>query len=140
MPSEPISLPSGASLEIQIAPFATSHKLWQTIARELTRVEFTFDMSAIEDASARDFNSLKNAVFQVLQSDAVDAAMRDCAKRCLYNHQRITDSTFDSVEARADYLPVAWEVTLANIRPFANSLLSLLSKGEKPKSADPKPA
>lgn len=133
---DPITLDSGAELVVTIASFKEGNHLLKTLARELKGVDLEMDLSpdTFKNIGDKDVNSLKNLVLQLLQSEAVEAAVMACAKRCLYNQQRITDQTFEPVEARPDFLPVVWEVMKANLRPFFSGLASLFSKSESPPS------
>ncbi len=135
---DPITLKSGSTLEIGIASFASGNRLMKTVARELSSVSFDFNLSNFSDLSGQDINVLKNAVFQLLQSDALETALMECAKKSLYNGEKITPQTFEPEDARQDYVPVAWEVMKANLSPFFKGLdLSSLTS-EKPSSNAPK--
>ena len=135
---DPITLKSGSTLEIGIASFASGNRLMKTVARELAAVSFDFNLSNFSDLSGQDINVLKNAVFQLLQSDALEAALMECAKKSLYNGEKITPQTFEPEDARQDYMPVAWEVMKANLSPFFKGLdLSSLTSA-KPSSNAPK--
>lgn len=121
---DPINLKSGAVLAVQIAPFEVANKLVKAVARELTVVSFDMELGNVDlsNLQPKDLNTLKNAAFQLLQSDAVEACVFGCMARCLYEGQKITKDTFEKPEARADYLPVAWEVMKANLSPFFKNL------------------
>lgn len=136
---DPITLKSGSQLAIGVAPFATGNKLLKTIARELASVRVDFDLSNLSNPTNRDLDSVKNAAFQLLQSDAVETVLKECMARCLYNGQRITETTWEDENARQDYLPVAWEVMKANLLPFLKSLgLSFSAKSQPETSNGPK--
>lgn len=135
---DPITLKSGAQLALTIAPFAVGNRLLKTVARELAAVDFDMDTVNFSELSGKDINTLKNALFQLLQSDALETALLECMKRCLYNNERITETTFEPEDARPDYLPVAWEVIKVNLRPFFSGLdLSSLTSA-RPVSSDQK--
>lgn len=121
---DPITLKSGAELAVQLAPFSVANKLVKAVARELTTVNFDMDLGSVDLAKIqpKDINTLKNAAFQLLQSDPVEAALMACMERCLYNGQKIVKATFEDENTRADYLPVAWEVMKANLTPFFKNL------------------
>src|SRR5690242_20291792 len=120
--SDPITLKSGAVLTVAIASFASGNKLMKTVARELSGVDFNLELKNLDELSEKDINVLKNVVFRIIQSDAIEQALLECMKKCLYNDQRITLETFETEDARQDYLPVAWEVMKANLRPFFSGL------------------
>ncbi len=135
---DPITLPSGATLEVAIAPFAAGNRLMKTVARELSVVKFDFEVKSLSELMAQDINVLKNILFQLIQSDALDAAVQECMKKCLYNGERITSATFESESARPDYVPVVGEVMVANLRPFFAGLASLLSTSARHLTSAPK--
>lgn len=138
---DPITLKSGAELQVQIAPFAVGNRLLKTVARELAAVDFNMDFGEIDlsKVSAKDINTLKNAAFRLLQSDEVEKAVLECMKRCLYRGQAIRPDTFEDENARSDYLPIAWEVMKANLIPFFNGLDLPSSASEKLTSSAQKP-
>jgi hypothetical protein len=115
---EKITLKSGATLDIQLAPFAEAMRLFKTIANELKSADVQLDGLSMEKIKGTDINGIKNAVLQLLGSDAIEASVRTCMVRCLYNGTKITPQTFEPNDARQDYLPVAWEVVKFNMGPF----------------------
>jgi hypothetical protein len=137
---DPTTLKSGHILTVSLAPFSDANKLLKTVARELTAVSFDLDLGNVDLAkiAPKDINTLKNAAFQLLQSEAVETALFKCMERCLYDGQRITRETFDGPEARADFLPVAWEVMKENLTPFFKNLGFASSISEAPQSNAPK--
>lgn len=136
---DPLTLKSGATLTVTLASFADANRLLKVVARELAAVSFDMDSVDFAGLSGKDINTLKNAIFQIVQSDGIEAVIRDCAKKCLYNGERIIwPNTFEPEGARQDYLPVAWEVMKANLSPFFAGLALSLSTNASPLSADPK--
>lgn len=133
MSESQIQLKSGAMLELKMAPFSKGTKLFKVIAAELKGVEI--ELGDIGNLGSRDINSLKNVVFQLIGSDALESAFFDVAQHSLHNGQKIIRATFEPEDARGDYLSTAWEVIKFNIAPFLSGLdLSLLTKGS-PKAA-----
>ena len=127
MMPEKLSLKSGATLELQLASFAEAMRLFKTIANELKAVDIELDGLSLEKIKGTNINGIKNAVLQLIGSDAIETAVAKCMVRCLYNGQKIGPQTFETIEARADYLPVSWEVVKFNMAPFfANLDLSSL--------------
>jgi len=126
-----ITLKSGAMLELKAASFSAGMKLFKTIAAELKGVDIELGGLDLKEVGAKDINSLKNVIFQLLASDAIEAAFFDCAKKSLHNGQSIVRMTFEPETARGDYLPVVWEVVKFNIAPFFSGLdLSSLTKSK----------
>jgi hypothetical protein len=132
---DPIQLKNGALLTVSLAPFTDANRLLKAIARELAQVNFDLGDLDLKEISGKDINVLKNAVFQLLQSDAVETAVMKCAEKCLYNNERITSETFSKEDDRPAYLPVVWEVMKANLSPFFAGLnLSSLTSASPPTS------
>jgi len=133
--SEPITLKSGAVLVLGSPSFAHGMKLFKVIVNELKLVDLDISSLDLRTFAGKDINSLKNAIFQLLGSDALEAAIFDCAIKSTYNSMKITRETFAPDEARADYFPVAWEVIKHSLRPFFSNLdLSFLTDAKPPQS------
>jgi hypothetical protein len=123
--SAKVSLPSGAELEMTLAPFLEGEKLFSATAECLKTVKM--EGLNTEDLSAS-FESLKSAVLSCITSKELKEALLACLKRCTYNGQRITSwDIFEDVNAREDYLSVCWEVVKFNLTPFTKSLFSKFS-------------
>lgn len=107
-------LPSGAKLEITVADFATSKKLYMVVAEEALRlrVSSSAEMEAV----------IKDLLCLAVSSEKIEAAIWACMSRCTYNGVKVTQDTFEPVEAREDYLAALFEVASENIRPFTKSL------------------
>lgn len=128
-----ILLKSGAVLVVNMAPFSSSNKLLKVIVKELKNVEIELENLDLAKFASQDINTLKNAVCQMLASDALEQAVFECMAKCTYNGSRIVKDTFEPEDARGDYLPCAWEVIKANLRPFFSGLdLSSLTSGPAP--------
>ena len=137
MSEDQITLKSGAMLELKMAPFAKGTKLFKVIASELKGVEIELGDLKMSDIGSKDINSLKNVFFQLIGSDALEAAFFDVAGHSLHDGQRITRTTFEPEKTRGDYLPTAWEVIKFNVAPFFSGLdLSSLTKSS-PKPVGP---
>lgn len=123
-----INLPSGAKLEITLAPFGVAHALHKAVLRELKALK-------VSDNDVIDVNLWKDLLCTLLSSDKVEECMWECLKRVLYDGQKVTRDTFESEQARGDFLTVCFEVGKANLLPFVKSLYAeyghLLSKPKK---------
>lgn len=109
-----ITLPSGAILKVVPAPFAESKALYQAILSEVKTIALGMNAelpSLFKDLFCTGFSSPK-----------IEAALYKCFARCLYNEQKITEDTFEPIDAREDYTSVCVEVTKENIGPFLKSL------------------
>lgn len=121
-----VSLPSGAELEMTLAPFMEGERLFTATAQCLKSVSVS-GKEDIEDLTSN-VNSIKDAILSCITSQEMKDAILGCLKRCTYNKQRITSwDIFDDVNARGDYLTVCWEVVRFNLSPFMKNLFSKLS-------------
>lgn len=116
-------LPSGAELAFNPAPFSDAKALYQAILDELRAVAFIgLDLDDLEKEVPTDL--IKNLFCAGFASKKIEAALWECFKRARYNGQKITEDTFEPINAREDYSVVCVEVARENIAPFAKSLMS----------------
>jgi hypothetical protein len=113
-----VKLPSGAELEINLAPFSDANALNKAVARELAKLKLD------KEIELNDPSFLKDLVCAAIASEDIMAALWVCFKRCTYSGLRITSETFEPEEARGDYFIICKEVLQANCLPFIKSLLS----------------
>lgn len=124
--NQKVSLPSGAELEITLAPFLEGEKLFSATAECLKGVKVDGN-TEVQDLTSN-LNSIKDMFLSCLTSQEMKSAILACLKRCTYNNQRITSwDIFDDAKAREDYLTVCWEVCKFNLAPFTKSLFSKFS-------------
>ena len=128
--NESITLKSGRQLLLGLAPFSVGTKLFKAVLAEVRSVEI--------DATKMDLNmelnltkldpkligTVKNLLCEIAGSDAVEAAVFECMSRCTLAGIKIDRTTFESAEAREDYLPVVVEVMKFNLAPFFRGLAS----------------
>lgn len=109
-------LPSGAVLEITLAPFADANKLFKIVGKEFKQIGIKPDQELL------DANFLKDCFCTLISSDEVIAAIMVCAKRCTYNGLKITEETFEPAEARGDYIVALTLIAQENVIPFMSGL------------------
>ena len=113
-----VKMPSGALLRIQPAPFKASKALYQAILVELKGI--TLDLKS-ELASL-----YKDLLCTAFSSPAVEAAIWECMKSCILEKagikSKVAEASFESIDARGDYLIACMEVAKDNIAPFMRSL------------------
>ena len=140
MIKETKTLASGRKLELQHADFDVAMALLQAVARELLKVGIDVKVNPrrIQDLLNADFPVavFKDALCNLVASVEVLGLVRQCMARCLYQGQAIGETTFESVEAREDFLEIAQEVMMLNLRPFLGKLLSRLPN-QGTRSEDP---
>ncbi len=119
---------SGAEVVINIAPWKDAKNLKKTIEREIASlgIDFTSEPVAI-------------IAMKLDGSDAIDAALWPCLIRCLRNGEKITETTFDDIDARQDYYDIVQACVKENLGPLADSLFSKFSAftGISMKQAEP---
>lgn len=134
---EEIILPSGAKLQITVAPFADSHALLKAILRSVRGAQFStgimdtdMSMEGIKN-SPEALSQIIDKVLSIATSDEVDAALRKCFERVIYQGVKLTISIFDdpnfSEDIRVDYYTICMKVIEANCKPFFKETFSGLS-------------
>lgn len=115
------TMPSGAVLEVGIAPFAVAKALYQAVLRELRHISI--------GTGKPDMAELWKDVFCVgFASNEIEEAIKPCLARCLYDGEKITDASFEPEDRRQDYMQVLMEVAKDNIGPFAKALFATWKK------------
>lgn len=116
-----ITVPSGAKVVINPADFRASIALKNALQRELAKSNTTLKMNLNSDAL-----ELGRLIMLVDSSPEVNALLWPCLARCTYNDEKITEKTFEPVEARQDYYDIVLECGRVNLSPFFESALSKL--------------
>lgn len=122
-----IDLPSGAVLEIGLLPYEDAWKVQQKVAAVFETLKIDIEKIDLKNLFATDIMAIKGPIMHLLSNEVIIAAAKDCFKKCLYNGLKIDVLTFDSKEARGDYLYCVFHVLKANIEPFFAGLVSFLS-------------
>ncbi len=109
-----ITLPSGAKLEITPAPFPQANALYKAVLAEGVKVKIEgFD--SVE-------NAIKDAFCIAMSSPLIESCVKACMARATYKGLKITDETFEPMDARADYTEVFSAVMKETLKPFTKSL------------------
>jgi hypothetical protein len=119
-----MKLPSGAELRITLAPFSDSKALYQAFLEEIKGLK-------VESSTEIDTNFIKDIFCVGLASKKFEVALWKCMERALYNNLKITENTFEPVEARQDYMLVCFEVAKENIAPFTKTLMPLFNQAKE---------
>lgn len=121
---------SGAKVKINVAPFGAAMKLKSAIQKKYaeTGIEIAGDFKELK-LSELDLSIDKIAQLAMAldSSEEIYRALFDCLIRCTYNGEKITESTFEPVEAREDYYQIVIECLKVNFTPFLKGLASRLS-------------
>lgn len=115
-----VELPSGAKLEITLAPFVDARALYQAFADE-------FKTLKIQGTTELDYNFLKDIFLVGISSKKIEQALDLCMKRATYNGAHIDGDTFTPEESRQDYFEVCFEIAKVNIMPFTKALMQKYS-------------
>lgn len=110
------TLTSGKDLKITIATFEEANALWMAVNKDLKSVNMASDVEI-------DPNLIKDLFCTVASSKDIRQAMQPLLRRCLYNGEKIDEKTFDSREAREDYLEIFEMVATENLLPFTKRLV-----------------
>lgn len=109
---------SGTKAIINPADFQDAMNLKNAVIRELVRSSALANL----DFSA-DVKTLAAMAMTVDSSVEVYEALWPCLARCLYKDEKITKKTFESVETRRDFYPIALACLKENVSPFFDGLL-----------------
>jgi len=126
-----VKLSSGAILGLQMADFEDGTALYQTLCAELVGIQIPMQATDLKSMASMDISVLKDGFLKLMASKAIYSQVWKCMNSCTYAPAgteaplRILKNTFQTEEARKDFLPVAWEVLSYNLAPFFESLGSL---------------
>lgn len=120
MSSEKIKLNSGRVLTLGLAPFGDSRKLYQIASEGMTNFK-------LEGKQELDFNFLKDITCFLISNKEFEEALMECAKKCLYEGEKITEDIFEDEKAREDYLEICFHIAKKNIAPFTKTLMQKYS-------------
>lgn len=127
-----LTAPSGATVIINPAPWIDAKTLKKALEEQIGLTGLTL---------GSDLTQVLSKILLIDSSDKVDTALMACLARCLRNNEKITNETFNNVEARADYYQIAFACAKVNIGPLVESLSSLLSElGVMKKKSEEPPA
>jgi hypothetical protein len=104
-----ITLNSGNTIQITLAPFKEAKALFQAVQREMSGANLDADLA-------------RQSFLAFQCSEKVEQALEPCMRRVLYNGLKIDDDTFEPEKAREDYLEIRTYVIQENIVPFSKSL------------------
>ena len=118
-------LPSGSKLDVTPLDFGEAFAVFQQVAKIIGLLEL--DLAAIgigKDFLAQDLVKFKRPLAQVLSNHELEKAGKQCLKKCTYNGLKVTDSTWNDIEARKDYLFAMFFALKDNCGPFLEGAFS----------------
>ncbi len=110
-------LKSGKKLEVDIAPIETGLTLYRAILTECKNANLDLTV-ADDDTVMTMLMKNKEACLNVLASEMVLEAVKDCCAKVVYDKQRFNMELFNKIENRKDFIPTMMIVAMENIRPF----------------------
>lgn len=110
--------PSGAKIVINPAPWKDAKGLKNAIQKAAATTELKISMD--------DVGGLLRTFLQTDSAPEVDAALAPCLARCTRNGEKITDATFEEVDARQDYYEIVFACVKENLGPLVDSLIAKL--------------
>jgi hypothetical protein len=129
-----INLPSGSILDVTLMPFEIAWEVSQAVLKEVKKLDIEtaaldlFNRPKEADVGIGDLLKLKDPICEVLSNPVFVENAKKCFVKCTYKSLRIDDDTFESVEARGDFIHIVYHVLSTNISPFFKSLDSFLPK------------
>lgn len=131
------NLPTGAKIQITVAPFADAHALLKAIMRSVKGMDFPqsildTDMSlAGAMGNPQLLSKIIDKILSIAVSDEVEQALFKCMERATYNGLKIDRRLFDDPNVteslREDYYSICFKVIEANCKPFFKKTFSELS-------------
>lgn len=115
-------------LNITPASFQEANELrrvvGEAVAKEPLRFGKEFNTEKILDNEITGdlLSGVLGPLLSIVNSRDVESAILVCAKRCLYNKQKIDQDFFEDVENRELYFPILFEIAKENLSPFFGSL------------------
>lgn len=119
-------LQSGKKLELDIAPIETCLSLYRAILIECKGAGLDLSV-ANEDTIMTVLLKNIDAVLNVLASENVLEAVKDCCSKVIYDKQHFSMDLFNKIESRKDFIPVMMIVAMENIRPFFDEPHTILN-------------
>lgn len=125
-------------LEITPAPFADALELKRSIGEALNKKKLEIsglnvDLDKLTETEITPdlLGSLLQPVLSLVNSREVERDLMLCAKRALYDNNKIDADFFEDVNNRALYFPIMLEIAKVNIGPFFQGLFSGLKEAKK---------
>lgn len=125
-------------LEITPAPFADALELKRSIGEalnkkklEISGLNVDLDKLVETEVTGDLLGSLLQPVLSLVNSREVERDLMLCAKRALYDKNKIDADFFEPVETRELYFPIMLEIAKVNIGPFFAGLFSGLKEAKK---------
>jgi len=118
------TLPSGIAFEVTPLPYEDAWGVTQSFFAVVEKLNIDLQGLDLSALSSVDVLKFKGPICSVLASNDCLKAAKTCFSRCLYNNLKIDASTFESKQARGDFLFACFYALKENIAPFFETALS----------------
>lgn len=115
---------NGAEVEIKLASWGETTQLKDSIEQALIKKGFSIGDIKIESLEVEAMGQLLQAIMMVDSDPEVRNSIFKCLARCLYNGERITQDTFEPLEARENYYEIVIACIKENLSPLVKRLFS----------------
>ena len=110
MPREIITVNGKAKVVFNETDFRTANKLKSALTKAVKAQGYNLaDLGTTETLEVLDV------------SDELQSVLFECLKKCTYNSAKITEDTFESLEARSDYYEILLICLEVNYFPFVKA-------------------
>jgi hypothetical protein len=116
----------GKELQITMCSFDEGMELQDSIAAALAEQKISLDMPKPTKGKAQpdiDPGAIIQPILKVIGDKRIRDALFACAKRAIYDNQKVDKEFFEDASNRKLYYPIMMEVLKINIGPFIDSLI-----------------
>jgi hypothetical protein len=118
---------NGKELQITICSFDEGMELQDAVADALASQKI--DLGGVDVTKKKkgdeniDIGGIIQPILKVISSPRLRNALFACARRAIYDNQKIDKEFFEEAKNRALYYPIMLEVLKVNLGPFIGSLI-----------------
>lgn len=123
---ESFVLPSGAKFDVQPLSYEGSWVVTQSLLKSIEQTELDLKGIDFKQLTGMDVLQFKGPICALLADQRVLDAAKSCFKKCRYNDKAIDSMTFETKDARQDFLHCCFYALKENVAPFFGSLVSSL--------------
>jgi hypothetical protein len=117
-------LPSGVMLDITLLDYEKAFAVFQTTVRQIGILDVDLSKIDLEKFAALDVMEFKRPLTQILSNSDLVKAGNQCLEKCTYDGIKVTTKTWESPEARKDYLFAIFYALKENCYPFVEGVFS----------------
>jgi hypothetical protein len=118
-------LPSGAVLEVTPLDCGDAYAIFQQVMKVIGLLDI--DLSKLDmtkDFKAQDIIEFKRPLAQLLSNSELEKAAKKCLTKCTYDGMKVTEATWNPLNARQDYLFAMFFALKENCSPFLDGVFS----------------